>query len=102
MATGQCSAILENTMERRQDNALQFWKRLWIGNRTMLCNIGKYNGKATDNALQFWKRLWQGNRAILCNVGKYNGKATGQCSAILENKMARQQDNALAWSFGNG
>jgi hypothetical protein len=63
----------------------------------MLCNIGKYNGKATDNAPQFWKRLWQGNRAILYNVGKYNGKATGQFVAVLEKIMARRQDNALQY-----
>jgi hypothetical protein len=78
----------------------------------MLCNIGKYNGKATrqcsaifkkimtrrqDNALQFWKRLWLGDRTMLCNIRKYNGKGTGQCSAILENIMARQQDNALQY-----
>jgi hypothetical protein len=54
-----------------------------------------------DNAFQFWKRLWLGDRKMLCNIGKYNGKATGQCSAVLEKIIVTQQDNALQyWKIG--
>jgi hypothetical protein len=38
----------------------------------MFFNIGKYNGKATDFALQFWKRLWQGDGTMICYLGKYS------------------------------
>jgi hypothetical protein len=51
--TEQCSAVLEKIMGRRQDNALKFCKKLLLGDRTMLCNIGKDYGKATGQALQY-------------------------------------------------
>jgi hypothetical protein len=41
-----------------------------------------------DNALQFWKRLLQGDRTMLSSSGKDYGQATGQCFAILENRIA--------------
>jgi hypothetical protein len=44
LATGKCSAILENTMTRRQDNALQFWKKIIV--------------RQQDNAMQYWKIGW--------------------------------------------
>jgi hypothetical protein len=46
-------------------------EKLLLGNRTMLRNIGKDDCKAAGNALQYWKRLWQGDGTLICDIGKY-------------------------------
>jgi hypothetical protein len=61
----------------------------------MLCNIGKYNDKATGQCSAIFEKIMARRRALLCNIGRDYCKATGQCSAILEMSMARRQDNAL-------
>jgi hypothetical protein len=93
-------------VERRQDNALQFWKRLWIGDRTMLCKISKDYDKATRQCSAVLEKIKKYNgkatgqfSSILENIIilYYNDKATGQCFSVFEKIMTRRQDNALQY-----
>jgi hypothetical protein len=65
-------------MARRQDNALQYWKRLWQGKRTELCYISKLVDNAMGQFSAILKIKWRGDRTMLCNIGKEYDRATGQ------------------------
>ncbi len=68
-------------MARRLDNALQYRKDY---------------GKATGNALQYWKRLWQGDGTMICYIGKYSCTMAMQLDNAVQ-KFVKYYGNTLQY-----